>query len=131
MLTEKPATLVRKLVPPAILLILLGAGFAIGIVPGSTYMSNEERADQECQNCGVVETVKIAYLNDERHEPGDSTRDMAGNGSGDNLKQVAQFVVTVRMNNGERQTLAQASAPRFRSGQKVKIENNTLLAGYY
>lgn len=115
----------------AILLIMLGIGFATGIVPGSNSMNDEARADRECENCGVIENIKIAILSDKQREFRDSMHNTAGSGNATNPKQAAHFVITVRMNNGERKTLAQAVAPRFKSGQKVKIENDTLLAGYY
>jgi len=104
------------------LLILSGIGIVTGILPGAFYSSDDVRAARECQNCGVVETIKIATISDKRMMKADH------NGK---LIQSAQFVVTVRMANGEVLTFAQDAAPRFSSGERVKVESNTLVAGYF
>jgi hypothetical protein len=107
----------------AVLLLLLGIGIATGILPSSIYLSNKELASGECEKCGVIENVKISSFS--------GVQSVAGKKIEDNQLQDARFVITVRMSNGERQAFAQDSTPRFKSGERVRVENNALVAGYF
>ncbi|HEU5337988.1 MAG TPA: hypothetical protein VFU39_01755, partial [Sulfuricaulis sp.] len=107
----------------AVLLLLLGIGIAAGVLPSPISPSNEELASGECAKCGVIENVKISSFS--------GVQSVAGKKIEGNQLQDARFVITVRMNNGEQHTIAQDSNPRFKSGDKVRIENNILVAGYF
>jgi hypothetical protein len=107
----------------AVLLLLLGIGIAAGILPSSIYLSDDELASQECEKCGVIEDVKISSFS--------GMQSVAGEKTDKNQMQDARFVITVRMNNGDLQTIAQENTPRFKSGERVRIENDTLVAGYF
>ncbi|MDH3309968.1 MAG: hypothetical protein OEM48_08000 [Gammaproteobacteria bacterium] len=107
----------------AVLLLLLGIGIATGGFPSSIDLSDEELASRECEKCGVIEYVKISSFN--------GVQSVAGKKIEGNQLQDARFVITVRMNSGEQHTIAQDSTPRFKSGERVRIENNALVAGYF
>ncbi|HEY5683343.1 MAG TPA: hypothetical protein VIR61_06680, partial [Sulfuricaulis sp.] len=89
----------------AVLLLLLGIGIATGFLPSSIYLSDEELVSRECEKCGVIENVKISSFSDEQS--------VAGKKIDNNLLQDARFLITVRMDNGERHIFAQDSTPRF------------------
>jgi outer membrane lipoprotein SlyB len=114
-------------------------------------------AAKACSNCGVVESIKIVQLKGEGTGVGAVTGGVVGAvvgnqiGSGQgktlaqvagaaggayagneiekNMKKTAYFRVTVRLNNGGVRSITQKTDPGFKTGDNVRIENNSLVRG--
>ena len=135
----------------------VGVGMMTGIIPGAGSKNVAQEAAKECLNCGVIESIKLVELKGEAtgvgavtggvvgavvgsqigQGRGKTVAEVAGAAGGayagheieKSLKKSTYFRVTVRMNNGSVRTITQKTDPGFKTGDSVKIENETLVRG--
>jgi outer membrane lipoprotein SlyB len=110
-----------------------------------------------CEDCGVVETIKVVEVtgnanglgmiaggvtgaligNQIGRGNGNAVATIAGAAGGafagneieKNMKKSLRYQVRVRMDDGTSRTLFQSSAPAFAVGEKVKVVNGRVVAG--
>lgn len=135
----------------------VGVGMMTGIIPSVSSKNAAQEAAKECLNCGVIESIKLVEVKGEGtgvgavtggvvgavvgsqigQGKGKTVAEVAGAAGGayagheieKNLKKSTHFSVTVRMNNGSVRTITQKTDPGFKTGDRVRIENNALVGG--
>ncbi len=125
--------------------------------PENMPSARRERAARLCANCGVVESINVVEVNGEGSYLGKIAGGLAGVvvgsqiGSGrgttaaeiagaiggavagneieKRVRKVRHFDVTTRLSGGGTQTISFAAEPAFKVGDKVRVENGTLVPG--
>lgn len=126
-------------------------------MPSARRESAARAAARLCANCGVVESINVVEVNGDGSYLGKIAGGLAGVvigsqiGSGrgttaaeiagaiggavagneieKRVRKVRHFDVTTRLSGGGSQTISFASEPAFKVGDKVRVENGTLVPG--
>ncbi|MBE0620310.1 MAG: glycine zipper 2TM domain-containing protein [Burkholderiales bacterium] len=133
------------------------ASFILGqsLLAAPGQLPSARRAVRHCANCGVVESINVVEVRGEGSYLGKIAGGVvgamigsqigkgrgttaaeiagavggavAGNEIEKRVKKTTHYEVTVRLQGGGTQTISYAAAPAFRVGDKVRVENGTLV----
>lgn len=132
-------------------------GDSLLAAPENMPAARRQRAARACANCGVVESINVVEVNGDGSYLGKIAGGLAGvvigsqigSGRGTTAAQVAgaiggavagneiekrvrkvrHFEVTARLAGGGTQTISFAAEPAFKVGDKIRVENGTLVPG--
>jgi outer membrane lipoprotein SlyB len=125
------------------------------LIAGSVARASPRRAAAVCPNCGVIEAVNVIEVKGDGsyigmiagglggllvgsqigQGRGNTAAEIAGAAGGayagneieKRMKTAKHYEVVVRLENGTAQTISYAAAPGLKAGDRVKIENGTLV----
>jgi outer membrane lipoprotein SlyB len=126
------------------------------LLAAAGHAPSARRSARHCANCGVVESVNVVEVQGDGSYLGKIAGGVvgamigsqvgqgrgttaaeiagvvggavAGNEIEKRVKKTSHYDVTVRLQAGGSQTISYAAAPPFKAGDKVRVENGTLVA---